>query len=197
MSSQQSTGRVSNALPTVRTLQQHLLKALHIPTSDEGKGVPNLRCKQDDGHMRHMQSVSPFHSGLSNCANLCNSPRYMRLDFIGLSQLVCSFSGYLAFVQFPPVFRVTLVLLQNRSCDQGLGVRHTHYCPAIQTAHLVAKRFPVLHLASSRSTSHSMNVGLDMRRCRVIHHCCDLGDVDPTRHHIRTLGPLMLALAAS
>ena len=31
-----------------------------------------------------------------------------------------------------------------------------------------------------------MDVGLDMRRRRVVHHCRDLGDVDPARNDVRT-----------
>jgi hypothetical protein len=43
-------------------------------------------------------------------------------------------------------------------------------------------------LSGSCSPSYSMDVGLDMRRRRVVHHCSDLRDVDPARNNVRTSG---------
>ena len=35
--------QAANALPAVGTLPQHLLKTIHITTSDESESVPNLQ----------------------------------------------------------------------------------------------------------------------------------------------------------
>ena len=41
-------------------------------------------------------------------------------------------------------------------------------------------------LSGSCSPSYSMDVGLDMRRRRVVHHCSDFRDVDSARNNVRT-----------